>query len=58
MERILAKNIKKIQRWGNGYAIYITKEAKALGWDDKTYVSISAIKNREEEKLEIKRVKI
>jgi antitoxin component of MazEF toxin-antitoxin module len=58
MERIIAKNIKKIQRWGNGYAIYITKEAKALGWDDKTYVSISAIKNGEEEKLEIKKIRV
>jgi hypothetical protein len=30
MEKILAKNIKKIQKWGNGYAIYITKEAKSF----------------------------
>jgi len=58
MEKVLASNVKKIQKWGNGYAIYITKEAKALNWDDKMYISISAVRDGKEDKLEIKKVKV
>lgn len=54
----LAKNIKKIQKWGNGYAIYITKEAKSLGWDDNTHVVVSAISNKEDSRIEIKKIVI
>ena len=45
--RIITLSEKKIIRWGNGYAVYITTEAKRFGWDDKDKVSIYAIEDNE-----------
>jgi hypothetical protein len=45
--KTLAMNIKKIVPWGNGLAIYLTKEAKELGWNTKTRVVVSIIENQE-----------
>jgi len=45
--KTLAMNIKKIVPWGNGLAIYLTKEAKVLGWNRKTEVIVSVIEDQE-----------
>ena len=34
----LAENVKKILRWGNGLAIFLTKECKKLKWNEGTYI--------------------
>lgn len=41
----MESKIKKIIRWGNGYAIYITQEAKKVGWNDKDYVRVRIAKD-------------
>jgi len=34
----LAENVKKVLRWGNGLAIFLTKECKQLNWKEGTYI--------------------
>ena len=38
-------NVKKIVPWGNGLAIYVTKEAKELGWNDKTKIVLYTLED-------------
>jgi len=35
------KKAKKIVRWHDNYVIFVTPEAKSLGWDHKTIVKTS-----------------
>lgn len=35
------KRAKKIIRWGKGLVVFITTEAKELGWDDRILLSVS-----------------
>ena len=42
---ILTMNVKKIVPWGNGLAIYVTKEAKELGWNDKTKIVLYTLED-------------
>jgi len=58
VERNLTKNVKKILRWGNGLAIFITKECRELGWKESEFISTSVMKDREGEKILIKKVKL
>lgn len=46
-DKILTMNVKKIIRWATGYAVFVTKEAKRLGWNDKTQVIIQTIEDKE-----------
>lgn len=55
-EEILAKSVKKIIRWGKGLSVFVTKEAKLMGWNDKTYVTVSATRDDDGEKIIIKKV--
>lgn len=48
---------KKILRWANGYGIFVTTEAKKFGWDDSTYVKVSAIEGRDGKKIIIEKLK-
>ncbi|VVB58052.1 Uncharacterised protein [Candidatus Anstonella stagnisolia] len=54
----LTVNVKKIVPWATGYAIFVTKEAKALGWDNKDYVIITSSEDKEGGKIEIRRAPI
>lgn len=55
MEETLARHVKKVIKWGKGYSIFITTEAKLFGWNDKTYVTISVVKDKGEEKIIIRK---
>ncbi|MCL6089221.1 MAG: hypothetical protein M1530_03615 [Candidatus Marsarchaeota archaeon] len=55
---ILAVNVKKIVPWATGMAVFLTKEAKALGWTDKDQVILTAFKDENGEGVEIRRVPI
>ncbi|MBU3957847.1 MAG: hypothetical protein KKB25_02125 [Nanoarchaeota archaeon] len=57
-EKVLAVNVKKIIRWATGYAIFVTKEAKELGWNDKTRVLVSAIEDDKGKGITVREVKI
>ncbi|MBS3069683.1 hypothetical protein J4441_04940 [Candidatus Micrarchaeota archaeon] len=54
----LTVNVKKIVPWATGYAIFITKEAKALGWNNKDYIIITSSEDKEGGKIEIRRAPI
>lgn len=53
MEETISKRGKKIVKWGHGLVVFLTKEAKELGWDDKTFVRISVIKDGNKKKVSI-----
>lgn len=55
---VLTMNIKKIIPWATGLAIFLTKEAKALGWSDKDHVIITSFKDEEGEGIEIRRANV
>ena len=45
---------KKIVRWGTGWVVFITTEAKKIGWNHKTRVAVSTITDENgEKKIEI-----
>jgi len=46
-EKILTMNIKQIVPWGNGLAIYLTRECKILNWKRKTKVITYTIEDKE-----------
>ena len=35
------KSAKKVVKWGKGLVVFITTEAKEIGWDDRTIVKVS-----------------
>jgi hypothetical protein len=55
---ILAMNVKKIVPWGNGLAIYLTKEAKLLKWNRNTRVIVTVIEDHEGTGIEIRKAPI
>ena len=38
------KSGKKIVKWGPGFVVFITREARVFGWNDKTFVRVIADK--------------
>lgn len=48
---------KKLVRWGEGLVAFITPEAKRFGWNDKTRLKISAIKDAEGNAILIRETK-
>lgn len=57
-EEILTKTVKKVIKWGKGLSVFVTKEAKAFGWNDKTYITVSAVRENGEEKIIIKKIDV
>lgn len=54
----LARNVKKVNKWGKGLSVFITKEAKLFGWDDEMYITVLAMRDEEGEKIVIRKVVI
>ena len=44
--KIRSKKVKKIVRWHDNYVVFITPEAKALGWNDRTIVKVSVVEDK------------
>jgi|GEM_PF-903726 len=57
-EEKLTVNVKKIVPWATGYAVFITKEARVLGWNNKDYVIMTSSSDKEGGKIEIRRAPI
>jgi len=55
MTKVVSVNEKKIVKWGVGYTIFITKEAKRFGWSDKDKVRITAIEDKGKKKIIIEK---
>ncbi|VVB91814.1 Uncharacterised protein [uncultured archaeon] len=43
MENVISKKAKKLVRWHDNYVVFVTPEAKELGWNDKTIVTVSVV---------------
>ncbi|MBD3249287.1 hypothetical protein GF336_04545 [Candidatus Woesearchaeota archaeon] len=56
-DSIMTIREKKLIRWGNGYAVYITSEAKKLGWNDKSRVKVFAVEDADGKSIIIKKLK-
>lgn len=50
-EKVLSKKAKKLVHWHDNYVIFVTPEAKALGWSSKTIVKVSVIEEKGEKKI-------
>lgn len=57
-KEVLSMNIKKIVPWATGYAAFLTKECKELGWNDKDQIIITAFRDDGGEGIEIRRAPI
>jgi len=56
-ETILSMDKRKIVKWAQGYVVFLTKEAKEFGWDDKTKVTVSAIRDPKGDAIVIRKAK-
>lgn len=43
MERIITKKAKKLVSHHDNYIVFVTPEAKQLGWNEKTVVTVSLV---------------
>ncbi|HLC68683.1 MAG TPA: hypothetical protein VJH24_02490 [Candidatus Bilamarchaeaceae archaeon] len=57
-KEILSMNVKKIVPWATGFAVFVTKEAKALNWTDKDHVIITSFMDDKGGGIEIRRAPI
>ena len=44
-ETILSMDKRKVVKWAQAYVVFFTKEAKEFGWDDKTKVTVTAVRD-------------
>jgi hypothetical protein len=56
-ETILSLGTRKIVKWGQGYVVFLTKEAKEFGWNDKTKVSVSGVSDSKGNSIVIRKAK-
>lgn len=54
--RILSMGDKKIVRWGTGWVVFVTTEAKKLGWADDDKVTVMAVEDKEGAAIMIRKV--
>lgn len=40
-----SKKAKKLVHWHDNYVVFVTPEAKALGWNERTIVKVSLLKD-------------
>lgn len=52
---MLSKKAKKLVHWHDNYVVFVTPEAKALKWNDKTIVKISVVEEKAKRKSSSKR---
>jgi len=53
--RILSMGDKKIVRWGTGWVVFVTTEAKKLGWTGDDDVTVAAVEDEEGEAIVVRR---
>lgn len=55
MAKILSMSEKKIVKWGQGYVVFITPEAKKLEWNDKHKVTVSIMEENGKKRIVLER---
>lgn len=56
-QETLALNKKKLHPWGNGLGVLVSREARIFGWDHKTHVIVSAIRDEKGDAIIIRKAK-
>jgi len=44
--KIRSKRAKKLVRWHDNLVVFVTPEARTLGWSDKTIVKVSVVSGK------------
>lgn len=44
--KIRSKKAKKLVRWHDNLVVFVTPEAKALGWSDRTIMKVSVVNGK------------
>ena len=55
MENVISKKAKKLVRWHDNFVVFVTPEAKQIGWDDKTIVTVSLVEVDGKKKIVIEK---
>jgi len=55
IKKVLSKKAKKLVHWHDNYVVFVTPEAKALKWNDKTIVKISVVEEKGKKKIIIEK---
>lgn len=55
METFTSKKAKKLVRWHDNYVVFVTPEAKKLGWNEKTIVTVSLVEEDKKKKIVIEK---
>jgi hypothetical protein len=53
-----AKTVKKVSKVGEGLVVFITQEAKSLGWTNSDYVSVAIEGEGRQGRLVLKRIEV
>ena len=56
MEEVISKRGKKLVKWGPGLVVFLTKEARELGWGSDSLVRVSVVKDKDNKKVVIEEV--
>ena len=56
MEEVISKRAKKIVKWGLGMVVFVTTEAKELGWDPNSLVRVCVVKDGNVKKITIEEI--
>ncbi len=56
MAKILSMSEKKVVKWGEGYVVFITPEAKKMGINHKSNVNVSLVEEENRRKIIIEKV--
>ncbi len=55
METVISKRAKKLVAHHNNYIVFVTPEAKELGWNEKTIVTVSVVEKDGAKKIVIEK---
>lgn len=55
METVISKRAKKLVAHHSNYVVFVTPEAKELGWNDKTIVTVSIIETDGKKRIVIEK---
>lgn len=53
--KVISRMEKKVVKWGEGYVIFITPEAKRMGLNDKSKVNVSLVEDAGKKKIVIEK---
>ncbi len=55
MENIISKRPKKLAHWHDNFVVFVTPEAKELGWREDTIVTVSLVESDGKKRIVIEK---